>query len=124
EQILLITRPNMARKSTFMRQVAQIVLLAEAGSFVPARSATIGVVDRIFTRVGAADSRARGEATFRGEMRETAASLEGATRRSLVVLDEGGRGTSTFDGVSSAWAVTEYLHDAIGARAVFATHYH
>lgn len=124
EQVLLITGPNMAGKSTFMRQVAQIVLLAQAGSFVPARSATIGVVDRIFTRVGAADNLARGESTFMVEMREAAAILKGATRRSLVVLDEVGRGTSTFDGVSIAWAVTEYLHDAIGARTVFATHYH
>jgi DNA mismatch repair protein MutS len=107
-----------------MRQVAQIVLLAQAGSFVPAKSARIGLVDRIFTRVGAADNLARGESTFMVEMRETAAILGGATRRSLVVLDEVGRGTSTFDGVSIAWAVTEFLHDAIGARTLFATHYH
>ena len=124
EQVLLITGPNMAGKSTFMRQVAQIVLLAQMGSFVPATRATIGMVDRIFTRVGAADNLARGESTFMVEMRETAAILAGATRRSLVVLDEVGRGTSTFDGVSIAWAVTEYLHDAIGARTLFATHYH
>ena len=124
EQILLITGPNMAGKSTYMRQVAQIVLLAQMGSFVPAERARIGLVDRVFTRVGAADNLARGESTFMVEMRETAAILRGATRRSLVVLDEVGRGTSTFDGVSIAWAVTEYLHDAIGARTVFATHYH
>jgi DNA mismatch repair protein MutS len=123
-QILLVTGPNMAGKSTFMRQVAQIVLLAQMGSFVPAARATVGVVDRIFTRVGAADNLARGESTFMVEMRETAAILTGATRRSLVVLDEVGRGTSTFDGVSIAWAVTEFLHDAIGARTLFATHYH
>ncbi len=124
EQILLVTGPNMAGKSTFMRQVAQIVVLAQMGSFVPAESATIGVVDRVFTRVGAADNLAEGQSTFMVEMCEAAAILSDATRRSLVVLDEVGRGTSTFDGVSIAWAVTEYLHDAIGARTVFATHYH
>jgi DNA mismatch repair protein MutS len=107
-----------------MRQVAQIVLLAQAGSYVPARAATIGVCDRVFTRVGAADNLARGDSTFMVEMRETATILTGATRRSLVVLDEVGRGTSTFDGVSIAWAVAEFLHDAIGARTLFATHYH
>jgi len=124
EQVLLVTGPNMAGKSTFMRQVAQIVLLAQIGSFVPARAATIGVCDRVFTRVGAADNLSRGDSTFMVEMRETSAILAGATRRSLVVLDEVGRGTSTFDGVSIAWAVAEYLHDAIGARTLFATHYH
>jgi len=124
DQILLVTGPNMAGKSTYMRQVAQIALMAQMGSFVPAGAATVGVVDRIFTRVGAADNLARGESTFMVEMRETAAILAGATRRSLVVLDEVGRGTSTFDGVSIAWAVTEYLHDAIGCRTLFATHYH
>jgi DNA mismatch repair protein MutS len=124
DQLVLITGPNMAGKSTFMRQVAQIVLLAQMGSFVPASAARIGLVDRIFTRVGAADNLARGESTFMVEMRETSAILAGATRRSLVVLDEVGRGTSTFDGVSIAWAVSEYLHDAIGARTLFATHYH
>jgi DNA mismatch repair protein MutS len=123
-QLLLVTGPNMAGKSTYMRQVAQIVLLAQMGSFVPARSAAIGVCDRLFTRVGAADNLARGDSTFMVEMRETAAILGGATRRSLVVLDEVGRGTSTFDGVSIAWAVAEFLHDAIGARTMFATHYH
>ena len=124
EQIVLVTGPNMAGKSTYMRQVAQIVLLAQMGSFVPARAARVGVCDRLFTRVGAADDLARGDSTFMVEMRETAAILAGATRRSLVVLDEVGRGTSTFDGVSIAWAVAEYLHDAIGARTLFATHYH
>jgi DNA mismatch repair protein MutS len=124
EQLVLITGPNMAGKSTYMRQVAQIVLLAQIGSYVPAKSATIGICDRVFTRVGAADNLSRGDSTFMVEMRETAAILSKATRRSLVVLDEVGRGTSTFDGMSIAWAVGEYLHDAIGARTLFATHYH
>jgi DNA mismatch repair protein MutS len=124
EQIRLITGPNMAGKSTYMRQVAHIVLLAQMGSYVPARSATIGVCDRVFTRVGAADNLARGDSTFMVEMREAATILDRASRRSLVVLDEVGRGTSTFDGVSIAWAVTEYLHEAIGCRTLFATHYH
>src|SRR6185295_2321308 len=124
EQLVLITGPNMAGKSTYMRQVAHIELLAQIGGFVPARSATVGVCDRVFTRVGAADNLSRGDSTFMVEMRETASILAKATRRSLVVLDEVGRGTSTFDGVSIAWAVTEFLHDAIGARTLFATHYH
>jgi DNA mismatch repair protein MutS len=124
EQLVLITGPNMAGKSTYMRQVAQIVLLAQIGSFVPAKAATIGVCDRVFTRVGAADNLSRGDSTFMVEMRETAQILAKATRRSLVILDEVGRGTSTFDGVSIAWAVAEHLHDAIGARTLFATHYH
>ncbi len=123
-QILVVTGPNMAGKSTFLRQVAQIALLAQVGSFVPARRARVGIVDRIFTRVGASDNLARGESTFMVEMRETAAILAGATRRSLLVLDEIGRGTSTYDGVSIAWAVAEYLHDAVGAKTLFATHYH
>jgi DNA mismatch repair protein MutS len=124
EQLVLITGPNMAGKSTYMRQVAQIALLAQIGSFVPAKSATIGVCDRVFTRVGAADNLSRGDSTFMVEMRETANILDKATRRSLVILDEVGRGTSTFDGVSIAWAVAEHIHDAIGARTLFATHYH
>ncbi len=123
-QLVLITGPNMAGKSTYIRQVAQIVLLAQIGSFVPAASATIGLCDRVFTRVGAADNLSRGDSTFMVEMRETASILSKATRRSLVVLDEVGRGTSTFDGVSIAWAVCEHLHDGIGARTLFATHYH
>jgi DNA mismatch repair protein MutS len=124
EQLVVLTGPNMAGKSTVMRQAALIVLLAQAGSFVPARSARIGRVDRIFTRVGASDNLSRGESTFMVEMRETAAILAHATRRSLILLDEIGRGTSTYDGVSIAWAVAEHVHDAIGARTIFATHYH
>ncbi|MBP9088266.1 MAG: DNA mismatch repair protein MutS [Kofleriaceae bacterium] len=124
EQLLLITGPNMAGKSTYMRQVAQIVLLAQMGSFVPATACHIGLCDRVFTRVGAADNLSRGDSTFMVEMRETSHILAKATRRSLVILDEVGRGTSTYDGVSLAWAVSEYLHDAIGARTLFATHYH
>jgi len=125
-QILLITGPNMAGKSTYLRQTALIVLLAQIGSFVPASEATIGIVDRIFTRIGASDSIARGRSTFMVEMQETAAILRNATDRSLVVLDEVGRGTSTFDGLSIAWAVTEHLHDGPHARprTLFATHYH
>lgn len=125
-QFLLITGPNMAGKSTFMRQVALIVLLAQIGSFVPASEARIGVVDRVFTRVGAADDLATGQSTFMVEMNEVANILNNATRKSLVILDEIGRGTSTFDGLSIAWAVTEYLHDParVGAKTLFATHYH
>jgi DNA mismatch repair protein MutS len=124
EQILIITGPNMAGKSTTIRQAALITIMAQMGSFVPASYARIGVVDRIFTRIGAADNLARGLSTFMVEMTETANILSNATRRSLLILDEIGRGTSTFDGLSIAWSVAEYLHDRIGARALFATHYH
>jgi DNA mismatch repair protein MutS len=125
-RLLVLTGPNMSGKSTYLRQVALIVLLAQMGSFVPADEARVGVVDRVFTRVGATDRLARGESTFMVEMRETAEILTHASRRSLVILDEIGRGTSTFDGLSIAWAVAEYLHDTpgLGARTLFATHYH
>ena len=123
-QIMIVTGPNMAGKSTVLRQVGLCVLMAQAGSFVPARSATIGVVDRLFTRVGASDDLARGQSTFMVEMSETAAILHNATRRSLVLLDEIGRGTSTYDGVAIAWAVAEHLHEQIGCKTIFATHYH
>ncbi|MHC5067249.1 MAG: DNA mismatch repair protein MutS [Planctomycetota bacterium] len=124
DRLAVITGPNMAGKSTYIRQVALAVVLAQAGSFVPARSADIGVVDRLFTRVGAGDELARGMSTFMVEMAETAAILNNATARSLVILDEVGRGTSTFDGLSLAWAITEHLHAVTGCRSLFATHYH
>ena len=124
ERLWLVTGPNMAGKSTLMRQVAHIVLLAQTGSFVPASAARIGVVDRILSRVGASDNVSRGESTFMVEMRETASILRQATSRSLVILDEIGRGTSTYDGLAIAWAVAEHLHDVIRCRATFATHYH
>jgi DNA mismatch repair protein MutS len=120
----LVTGPNMAGKSTLMRQTALCVILAQMGAFVPARRARVGVVDRVLTRVGASDNLSRGESTFMVEMKETANVLRRATNRSLVVLDEIGRGTSTYDGLSIAWAVAEHLHDVIGCRALFATHYH
>ncbi|HYT88706.1 MAG TPA: DNA mismatch repair protein MutS, partial [Gemmataceae bacterium] len=120
----LITGPNMSGKSTFIRQVALLTLLAQMGSFVPARQARVGIADRIFTRVGASDDLGRGQSTFMVEMTEAANILNNATARSLVILDEIGRGTSTYDGVSLAWAITEYLHNHAGCRALFATHYH
>ena len=126
QQVLIITGPNMAGKSTILRQAALIVLLAQIGSFVPASEAHLGLVDRIFTRVGAADDLARGRSTFLVEMQESANILHQATPRSLIILDEIGRGTSTFDGLSIAWAVAEYLHDlqGVGVKTLFATHYH
>ncbi len=123
-RLLLLTGPNMAGKSTYIRQVALITLMAQIGSFVPAESAEIGLVDRIFTRVGASDDLARGQSTFMVEMTETALIVNTATDKSLVILDEIGRGTATFDGLSIAWSVAEHLHDVIGARTLFATHYH
>ncbi|MBU1908565.1 MAG: DNA mismatch repair protein MutS, partial [Verrucomicrobia bacterium] len=125
-QLVIITGPNMAGKSTYIRQVALIVIMAQMGSFVPASAAEIGVVDRVFTRVGASDDLARGRSTFMVEMQETANILNNATPRSLIVLDEIGRGTSTFDGISIAWAVAEHLHNhaPVKAKTLFATHYH
>jgi DNA mismatch repair protein MutS len=123
-RMIILTGPNMAGKSTVLRQIGLIVLMAQIGSFVPAGAATIGLCDRIFTRVGASDNLVRGQSTFMVEMSETSAILHTATRRSLVLLDEIGRGTATYDGVSIAWAVTEHLHDGVGCKTVFATHYH
>ena len=123
-QIMLITGPNMAGKSTYIRQVALLVILALTGSFIPARSARIDLVDKVFTRIGASDNLTAGQSTFMVEMLETANILNNATRKSLVILDEIGRGTSTFDGLSLAWAIVEHLHNQIGAKTLFATHYH
>jgi DNA mismatch repair protein MutS len=123
-RIIIVTGPNMAGKSTILRQIGLIVLMGQAGSFVPASKAKIGVVDRLFTRVGASDNLVRGQSTFMVEMSETSAILHTATNRSLVLLDEIGRGTSTYDGISIAWSVSEHLHDVVGCKTVFATHYH
>ncbi|MBT5927903.1 MAG: DNA mismatch repair protein MutS [Verrucomicrobia bacterium] len=124
EQIALITGPNMAGKSTFIRQIALLAILAHTGSYIPAKSAKIGVMDRVFTRIGASDDLSRGQSTFMVEMSETANILNNATQKSLVILDEIGRGTSTFDGLSLAWSIVEYLHNQVGAKTLFATHYH
>ncbi len=125
EQMMLITGPNMGGKSTYLRQICLIVIMAQMGSFVPARRAHIGIVDKIFTRIGASDNLARGQSTFMVEMSETANILHNVTCRSLVILDEIGRGTSTYDGISIAWAVAEYLltTEGKGAKTLFATHY-
>jgi DNA mismatch repair protein MutS len=123
-RLILITGPNMAGKSTYLRMTALLTLMAQIGSYLPVASAEVGLVDRIFTRIGASDDLARGQSTFMVEMNETALILNNATERSLVILDEIGRGTSTFDGLSIAWSVAEHLHDKVGSRTLFATHYH
>ncbi len=123
-RMIILTGPNMAGKSTVLRQVGLIVVMAQVGSFVPANRARIGIVDRLFTRVGASDNLVRGQSTFMVEMSETSAILHTATRRSLVLLDEIGRGTSTYDGISIAWSVSEHLHNTVGCKTIFATHYH
>src|SRR4051812_7360969 len=123
-RVIILTGPNMAGKSTILRQIGLIVLMAQIGAYVPARAARVGIADRVFTRVGASDNLVRGQSTFMVEMSETSAILHMATARSLVLLDEIGRGTSTYDGVSIAWSVTEHLHDRVGAKTIFATHYH
>ena len=126
QQILMITGPNMSGKSAILRQTALIVLMAQIGSFVPARAATLGYIDRVFTRVGASDNISSGESTFMVEMNETSSILNNLSNRSLILLDEIGRGTSTYDGISLAWAIAEYLHEIPERRAktLFATHYH
>ena len=124
QRVVILTGPNMAGKSTVLRQVGLIQIMAQIGSFVPADEARLGVCDRVFTRVGASDNLAKGQSTFMVEMSETAAIVHGATERSLILLDEIGRGTSTYDGVSIAWSLAEHIHDEIGAKAIFATHYH
>jgi DNA mismatch repair protein MutS len=123
-RVLVITGPNMAGKSTYIRQVALLALMAQTGSWIPAASGSLGIVDRIFTRVGASDDLVRGQSTFMVEMNETANILNNATPKSLVILDEIGRGTSTFDGLSIAWSVAEHLHNEVKCKVLFATHYH
>jgi DNA mismatch repair protein MutS len=123
-RVMILTGPNMAGKSTLLRQIGLIQILGQIGAFVPAAAARLPVCDRVFTRVGASDNLVRGQSTFMVEMSETASILHNATDRSLVLLDEIGRGTATYDGVSIAWAVTEHLHEHVGAKTVFATHYH
>src|SRR5947209_9163101 len=124
EFIAVITGPNMGGKSTYLRQAALIAIMAQAGSFVPADTAVLPIIDRVFTRIGAADNLARGRSTFMVEMTETAVILNTATPRSLIVLDEIGRGTATYDGLALAWAVVEHIHQHTRARTLFATHYH
>src|SRR5204862_6529367 len=123
-QMIILTGPNMSGKSSLLRQAAHIVLLAQIGSYVPADSAHIGIVDRIFTRIGAVDDLTQGQSTFLVEMSETTQCCLCASKRSLILLDEVGRGTSTYDGVAIAWSVAEYLAQAVKARTIFATHYH
>jgi len=123
-RVQIVTGPNMAGKSTYIRQAALLTLMAQMGSFIPASEARLGIADRIFARVGASDELGKGQSTFMVEMTETARILNTATERSLVILDEIGRGTSTYDGISLAWSVTEFLHDTIACRTLFATHYH
>jgi DNA mismatch repair protein MutS len=122
--VMLITGPNMGGKSTYLRQAALLVIMAQCGCFIPAERMRLGLLDRVYTRIGASDNVARGRSTFMVEMTETAAILNTATNRSLVLLDEMGRGTATYDGLSLAWATVEHMHDRIGARTLFATHYH
>src|SRR6202012_2919591 len=122
--VMLITGPNMGGKSTYLRQAALLVVMAQSGCFVPAERARLGVVDRIFTRIGASDNLARGRSTFMVEMTETAAILNTATARSLILLDEIGRGPATYDGLAIAWAAIEYIHQRTRAKTLFATHYH